>query len=101
MARQGNIDCSGMEHEAQASQPESERPRRVVCKLCGAALEVVVSFSGKIVWPVDPDRPDFGAESPMLRGDTKSIRVVCSADVMHACGYSCIDGVLVETPRTR
>lgn len=83
-----------------ASEPsqdqDSERQRRVVCKSCGAALEVVVSFAGKIVWAVDPNAPDFGSQVPSLRGDTKNIRVVCSADVMHSCGYICLDGVLVE-----
>ena len=76
-------------------------PRRVVCKSCGARLEVLVNFKGKIVWPVDPENPDFGAEQPELRGDTTNIRVVCSADVMHSCGYVCVDGVLVETKKGR
>ena len=73
-----------------------DRQRRVVCRMCGAALEVVVNFSGKIVWPVSPADPEFGTQAPSLRGDTKSVRVVCSADVMHACGYICQDGVLVK-----
>ena len=77
-----------------------ECPRPVVCRMCGAALEVVVSFNGKIVWAVDPNDPDFGSQVPSLRGETKSVRVVCTADVMHACGYICVDGVLVE-PRKR
>jgi hypothetical protein len=71
--------------------------RRVVCKACGATLEVVVDFSGKIVWSVNPDSHDFGAEQPSLRGQSKNIRVVCSADVMHSCGYTCADGILVES----
>lgn len=76
-----------------------ERQRRVVCRMCGAALEVIVNFSGKIVWTVEPTEPDFGTQTPTLRGDTKSVRVVCSADVMHACGYVCLDGTLVESAR--
>ena len=79
---------------------ESGRQRRVVCKSCGASLEVVVNFSGKIVWPVDPHDPDFGSQVPDLRGETKNIRVVCSADVMHTCGYVCFDGVLVEAAKS-
>lgn len=75
--------------------------RRVVCQMCGAALEVVVNFSGKIVWAVDPNDPDFGTQAPSLRGDTRNIRVVCSADVMHSCGYVCLDGVLVESAKKR
>jgi len=87
-----------MIHKPSEISPEqdSNQQRRVVCKSCGAALEVVVNFSGKIVWAVDPDDPDFGSQAPSLRGDTKSVRVVCSADVMHSCGYVCLDGVLVE-----
>ena len=68
----------------------------VVCHACGASLEVVVNFTGKIVWSVNPESPDFGAEQPSLRGESNNIRVYCSADVMHACGYKCVDGVLVE-----
>ena len=88
-----------MIHKAPDSSLERDRQRRVVCKLCGAALEVVVNFSGKIVWAVDPNDPDFGTQAPSLRGDTKSVRVVCSADVMHSCGYACLDGILVETAK--
>jgi len=76
-------------------------PRRVVCMSCGARLEVLVNFKGKIVWPVDPDNPDFGAEQPELRGDASNIRVVCSADVMHSCGYVCVNGALVEAKKGR
>ncbi|MCI0420059.1 MAG: hypothetical protein L0387_07265 [Acidobacteria bacterium] len=82
-------------------EPRSAGQRRVVCRSCGAALEVVVNFSGKIVWSIDPDDPDFGSQAPILRGETKNVRVVCSADVMHACGYSCVDGILVESIRRR
>lgn len=70
----------------------------IVCKACGAALEVVVHFTGKIVWAVNPVSPEFGSDQPVLRGETKNARVVCSADVMHPCGYACVDGVVVETP---
>jgi len=69
---------------------------KVVCRACGAQLEVVVHFSGKVVWPVDPENRDFSGEQPVLRGETKRIRVVCSADVLHDSGYLCVDGVLVE-----
>ena len=75
------------------------RQRHVVCQMCGAALEVVVNFSGKIVWAVDPNDSDFGTQAPSLRGDTKSVRVVCTADVMHSCGFACLDGVLVESAK--
>jgi len=68
----------------------------VVCRACGARLEVVVHFNGKIVWTVDPRNPDFSGQQPVLRGETKRIRVVCSADVLHESGYLCVDGVLVE-----
>jgi hypothetical protein len=86
-----------MTHETQENLLNSDnRQRRVVCKLCGAALEVVVNFSGKIVWAVDPADPDFGVQTPSLRGDPESARVVCSADVMHSCGYVCLDGIIVE-----
>jgi hypothetical protein len=76
-------------------------PRQVVCMSCGARLEVVVNFKGKIVWPVDPENPDFGTEQPELRGETSNIRVVCSADVMHTCGYVCVDGALIEAKKGR
>ena len=85
-----------MSHSNPDSLAERGSPRRVVCKMCGAALEVIVNFSGKIVWAVDPNEADFGTQAPSLRGDTKDIRVVCSADVMHSCGYVCQDGILVE-----
>jgi hypothetical protein len=90
-----------MIHEIPDPSPRHGRQRHIVCQLCGAALEVVVNFSGKIVWAVDPNDPDFGTQAPTLRGDTKNIRVVCSADVMHACGYGCLDGVLVESAKQR
>ena len=90
-----------MIHEDPDFLSASDGQRRVVCRMCGAALEVIVNFAGKIVWPVDPADPDFGTQVPSLRGDTKSVRVVCSADVMHACGYVCLDGVLVELANKR
>ena len=85
-----------MIHEDPNSFSGCDRHQQVACRMCGAALEVIVNFSGKIVWAVDPTDPDFGTQAPSLRGDTKSVRVACSADVMHACGYVCLDGVLVE-----
>lgn len=85
------------------STPECESQGRqalpVVCRACGAPLEVVVHFNGKIVWSVNPGNPDFGSEQPALRGETRNARVVCSADVMHHCGYVCADGVLVESKK--
>jgi hypothetical protein len=69
---------------------------KVSCRACGAHLEVIVDFSGKIVWPIDPENPDFSGEQPVLRGETKKIRVVCSADVLHECGYLCVDGILAR-----
>ena len=75
--------------------------KRAVCRACGARLEVLVYFNGKIVWPVNPQNPDFSGEQPILRGETKRIRVVCSADVLHDSGYQCIEGVLVEKPTKR
>jgi hypothetical protein len=79
-----------------ASSSSAREGRRVVCRACGASLEVVVNFAGKIVWSVNPENPDFGAEQPSLRGESKNICVLCSADMMHACGYKCVNGVLVE-----
>ena len=70
--------------------------RRFLCKACGAGLEVAVNFRGKIVWKIDPENPDFGSEQPALRGESSHIRVVCTADVMHECGYLCVDGIIVE-----
>jgi hypothetical protein len=97
---------AGQDFESQLSTPSlldflQNEPRRVVCTSCGARLEVLVNFKGKIVWPVDPENPDFGTEQPELRGDTSTIRVVCSADVMHSCGYVCVDGALVEAKKGR
>ena len=77
-------------------QTTSGSEGKVVCRACGAQLEVVVYFNGKIVWPIDPENPDFSGEQPVLRGETKRIRVVCSADVLHDSGYLCVEGVLVE-----
>ena len=88
-----------MIHPNPDSPAEQDNPRRVVCQMCGAALEVIVNFSGKIVWAVDPNDPDFGTQTPSLRGDTKNVRVVCSADVMHTCGYACQDGILIESKK--
>ena len=90
-----------MSHPNPDSLAARDNPRRVVCKMCGAALEVIVNFSGKIVWAVDPNEADFGTQAPSLRGDTKNVRVVCSADVMHSCGYVCQDGILVESRKKR
>jgi len=69
-------------------------PERYVCQACGAKLQVVVNFHGKIVWTIDPDNPDFSEVQPEFRGQTRNIRVLCSADVLHSCGYVCEEGVL-------
>jgi hypothetical protein len=75
--------------------------RGFLCKACGAGLEVTVNFKGKIVWKIDPENPDFGSEQPTLRGESSHIRVVCTADVMHACGYTCLEGILVEAEKQK
>ena len=68
-----------------------------VCKACGAQLEVLVYFKGKIVWSVEPGNPSFGSEQPSLRGETDKIKVVCTADIFHDCGYYLIDGNLHDS----
>jgi len=73
--------------------------QKFLCKGCGAELEVTVNFKGKIVWKINPENPDFGLDQPTLRGESSHIRVVCSADVMHACGFICVEGVLVEADK--
>jgi len=73
----------------------------IVATLTSVFRNADISVGGKIVWAIDPNDPDFGTQAPSLRGDTKSIRVVCSADVMHSCGYACLDGVLVESAKKR
>ena len=88
-----------MIHKVPNQLSENDCPRPVVCRMCGAALEVVVSFTGKIVWSIDPNDPNFGTQVPSLRGETKGVRVVCSADIMHACGFVCLDGVLREAAK--
>ena len=88
-----------MREDSFDTSPTATSTRRFVCKACGAALEVVVHFAGKIVWPVCPENPDFGSEQPSLRGEGKNVRVVCTADAMHSCGYTCVEGVLVESDK--
>lgn len=70
----------------------------IVCRACGASLEVRVSFKGKIVWTVDPENPDFSTQEPELRGDSKEPKLVCSADAIHSTGFQLVDGVI--QPRT-
>jgi hypothetical protein len=36
-----------------------------------------------------------------LRGEGKNVRVVCTADVMHSTGYTCVEGVLLESDKRR
>lgn len=76
-------------------------PRTFVCKACGAPLEVVVHFNGSIVWPVEPGNPEFGEEQPFLRGETRKVSVVCTADIFHSSGYRVVDGVLAEARDNR
>ena len=38
----------------------------VMCRACGAQLEVRVGFTGKVVWTVNPAKPDFGGDVPEL-----------------------------------
>ncbi len=71
-------------------------PGTFVCKACGAQLEVVVHFNGRIIWPVEPGNPEFGSDQPFLRGETRKVQVVCTADIFHSCGYCVVDGVLTE-----
>jgi hypothetical protein len=75
--------------------------QKFLCKACGAGLEVIVNFKGEIVWKIDPKNPDFGSEQPTLRGESSHIRVVCTADVIHPCGYICVEGVLVEVAKQK
>lgn len=75
-------------------------PGTFVCKACGAALEVVVQFRGRIVWSVEPGNPEFGTDQPFLRGETQKVSVVCTADIFHSSGYYVLDGVLAEARDT-
>ncbi len=83
------------------SSPRPGSPGRFVCQACGARLEVVVHFNGRIVWPVEPGNPEFGEEQPYLRGETRKVSVVCTADIFHSSGYCVEDGALAETGETR
>ncbi len=77
---------------------EDQRPVEYLCRLCGAQLEVRVSFKGKIVWTVEPGDPDFGAKEPELRGDSKEPRLLCSADALHQTGFRLVDGEIEPDP---
>ena len=66
-----------------------------LCRACGAAIEVQVGFTGKVVWTLDAGNPDFSVTSPELLGDYKQPRLVCSADVMHPTGFELLDGQVV------
>ncbi len=65
---------------------------RLECRLCRAALEVRVGFTGKLVWTVDPDDPDFGNKEPELRGKHEEPTLVCSADPLHDTGFKLVEG---------
>jgi len=73
---------------------------RCLCRSCGAVLEVRVRFRGSLVWPLDPDAPDFSGRDPELRGDLKDPSLVCSADMMHPTGFRLEDGLVrpIEEP---
>ena len=70
----------------------SDDENEIVCRACGAQLEVQVRFRGKVVWTVDPSEPDFGVGEPELRGDSSDPRLVCSADSLHSTGFQLVDG---------
>ena len=72
--------------------------KEYVCQACGAKLEVQVRFRGKIVWAVDPVKPDFGISEPDLRGDSGDQKLVCSADTLHPVGFWLIDGEIKPEP---
>jgi hypothetical protein len=91
---------SGFNADSFQRNPRPGSPGTFVCKACGAPLEVVVHFNGRIVWPVEPGNPEFGAEQPFLRGETQKVSVVCTADIFHSSGYCVVDGVLAEARDT-
>ena len=66
-----------------------------LCRACGAALEVRVSFRGKLVWTLKPDNPDFGITEPELRGPHGDPRLLCSADALHPTGFKLLDGEVI------
>ena len=76
-----------------------ERPS-YVCQSCGAAIEVQVGFKGKVVWTVEPEDPDFSTTQPDLRGDYRTPRLVCSADVMHSTGFRLLDGQILPDAKS-
>lgn len=92
---------SGSNSNGVTRNPGPGRPRSFVCQACGAPLEVVVHFNGRIVWPVEPGNPEFGEEQPFLRGETRKVSVVCTADIFHSSGYRVVDGLLAEARDTR
>lgn len=65
-----------------------------LCQSCGAALLVRVPFKGRLVWTIDPARPDFSGTFPEPRGDFGQAKVVCSADPLHETGFHLIDGAV-------
>jgi len=81
-----------------ATDDEDQDPVEYRCRLCGAQLEVRVSFKGKIVWAVDAGDPDFGSKEPELRGDSKEPRLLCSADALHQTGFRLADGEIERDP---
>jgi len=84
-----------------ASDGEDQHPVEYLCRLCGAQLEVRVSFKGKIVWTVEPGDPDFGSKEPELRGDSKEPHLLCSADALHQTGFRLTDGEIERDPSSK
>jgi len=66
-----------------------------VCRACGAALEVRISFKGKLVWTLEPDNPDFGLSEPELRGTHGDPKLLCSADALHPTGFDLVEGEVI------
>lgn len=66
-----------------------------LCRACGAALEVRLSFRGKVVWTLAPDDPDFGVTEPELRGTKGDPKLLCSADALHPTGFNLVDGEVI------
>lgn len=64
------------------------------CQSCGAVLLVRVPFKGRLVWTIDPVRPDFSGTFPEPRGEYGKATVVCSADPLHETGFHLIDGAV-------
>ena len=62
------------------------------CLACRARLQVKVAFKGRLVWTIDPNDPDFGADFPDPVGTYGKARLLCSADPLHQTGFRLVDG---------